>query len=62
GIHYPIPIHLQPCAKYLDYKIGDFPNVEKQSRQILSLPIHNGLNDDDIEYVADKIIEFFNSN
>jgi len=62
GIHYPKPVHLQPCAKYLDYKIGDFPNVEKQSRQILSLPIHNGLNDGDIEYVADKIIEFFNSN
>ena len=62
GIHYPTPIHLQPCAEYLGYKIGDFPNVEKQSQQILSLPIHNGLNDDDVEYVADKIIKFFNSN
>ena len=62
GIHYPTPIHLQPCAEYLGYKIGDFPNVEKQSQQILSLPIHNGLDDDDIEYVADKIMEFFNRN
>jgi len=58
AIHYPVPIHLQPCAEYLGYKKGDFPNVEKQSELILSLPMHNGLSDDDIGYVADKIIEF----
>ena len=62
GIHYPIPIHLQPCAKDLGYKKGDFPNVEKQSEQILSLPIHNGLDEKTINYVADKIVEFFNKN
>lgn len=62
GIHYPTPIHMQPCSRHLGYKKGDFPNAEEQSRQILSLPIHNGLSDNDIEYVADKIIEFFSSN
>jgi len=62
GIHYPTPIHLQPCAKYLGYEIDDFPNTEKQSSRILSLPMHNELSNNDIEYVADKIIEFFSIN
>jgi len=59
AIHYPIPIHLQPCARSLGYQQGDFPNVERQSRYILSLPIHGALSEQDIECVADTILEFF---
>jgi len=39
GIHYPIPLHLQPAYDYLDYKKGDFPITEKVSEEILSLPM-----------------------
>ncbi len=58
-IHYPIPIHLQECAKYLNYELGDFPNAEYQARRILSLPINEFLTEDQIDYVCDKIKEFY---
>ena len=58
-IHYPVPIYLQPCAKYLGYKPGDFPVVEAQCQQILSLPMHNGLLKAEVEWVANTIVGFF---
>ena len=58
AIHYPIPIHLQPASKYLKYKKGDFPIAEKQSNQILTLPIHQFLTKKQILYVCDMINKF----
>lgn len=57
--HYPIPIHLQKCAKSLGYKKGDFPMVEKQSKMILSLPIHQTLTKKQLDYIIGKIRKFF---
>ena len=59
AIHYPIPIHLQPAAKNLGYKLGDFPVTESQAGKILSLPIHQFLKDSDIEAVASTVNKFF---
>jgi dTDP-4-amino-4,6-dideoxygalactose transaminase len=39
GIHYPIPVHLQPAYADLGYKEGDFPNTEAASNEVLSLPM-----------------------
>ena len=58
-IHYPIPIHLQPAARELGYQIGDFPVCEEQAQRILSLPIHQGMKEDHVHYVADNIISFY---
>jgi dTDP-4-amino-4,6-dideoxygalactose transaminase len=58
AIHYPIPIHLQPAAKDLGYRKGDFPAAERQAERILTLPIHQFLARDDIEYVAEAIATF----
>ncbi len=58
-IHYPIPIHRQPCAAKLGYATGSFPVAEAQARQILSLPIHQHLEIADIDYVSAKIRKFF---
>jgi len=58
-IHYPIPIHLQPAAKELGYQKGVFPVCEEQSQRILSLPIHQGMKEKHVHYVADNIISFY---
>ncbi|MEM9904167.1 MAG: DegT/DnrJ/EryC1/StrS family aminotransferase [Cyanobacteria bacterium P01_D01_bin.44] len=55
GIHYPVPCHLQPAFKHLGYQVGDFPNAEALSQQILSLPIYPGLKEDQLDYVVDVI-------
>jgi dTDP-4-amino-4,6-dideoxygalactose transaminase len=39
GIHYPIPVHMQPAHADLGYKAGDFPHSEKAADEVLSLPM-----------------------
>ena len=59
AIHYPIPIHLQPASNTLGYKVGDFPITEKQSKEILTLPVNQYLTKDELERVIYIINEFF---
>ncbi|MCL5069964.1 MAG: DegT/DnrJ/EryC1/StrS family aminotransferase [Actinobacteria bacterium] len=59
-IHYPIPIHLQPAYKYLNYKKGDLPVTEKLCEEIVSLPIFPDLEDKEVGYVIKTIKNFFN--
>ena len=58
GIHYPIPIHLQPSYRALGYKKGSFPVTEGCAEQILSLPMYAELTPASIEYVAEAIRTF----
>ena len=62
GIHYPIPLHLQPAYKNLNYKKGDFPAAEKLSDEILSIPLYPEISEEQINYVAEKIREFYRLN
>ncbi len=55
SIHYPIPIHLQPAAKRLGYKLGDFPETEMQAERILTLPVNQYLHLDDIALIAERV-------
>ncbi len=59
GLHYPIPLHVQPCFRDLNYKKGDFPVTEQLAETGLSLPMYPELKDEQIEYVCSKIKEFF---
>jgi len=59
AIYYPLPLHLQECFNYLGYKEGDLPFSEKASKEVLSIPIYSELADLQIEYVANKIKEFY---
>ena len=59
GLHYPIPLHLQKCFEHLGYKRGDFPQTEKLADECLSLPMFPDLTDEQINFVCDKIKEFF---
>ncbi len=56
--HYPIPMHLQDCYKYLGFKEGDFPIAEEISSSELSIPMYYGMTDDEVQYVIDKVNEF----
>lgn len=58
-IHYPIPLHLQPAYQYLGYEPGAFPVAESQARRILSLPIHEYLTMDQLEYVVSAIRGYY---
>jgi dTDP-4-amino-4,6-dideoxygalactose transaminase len=59
GIHYPIPLHLQPALASLGYQAGDFPNAERLAATSLSLPMYPHLALEDVAYVADSIRLFF---
>ncbi len=55
GIHYPVPIHLQAAYSSLGYRAGDFPETEKQSQRVLSLPMFAELTDVQINLVAEAL-------
>ncbi len=59
AIHYPLPIHQQPCLKNHLILRGDLTNSTEASKHVLSLPMHPGLRDEDALFVARLIKEFF---
>jgi dTDP-4-amino-4,6-dideoxygalactose transaminase len=59
GIHYPIPLHLQPAFAYLGYREGAFPVAEALGRQCLSLPMCPDLTDAEAHLVAEAVRQFF---
>ncbi len=59
-IYYPVPLHMQEAYKY-EYKPGDYPVSEEIAKDIISLPMHTELTDEEIDFIASKVIEF-NSN
>jgi len=58
-IHFPIPIHLQTAYAVLGLKEGSFPVVERLANEILSIPMHPNLEDEEIAYVIDMVKQFF---
>jgi dTDP-4-amino-4,6-dideoxygalactose transaminase len=58
GIHYPVPIHLQPAYAELGHRRGDFPVAEQLAEEILSLPMYPELTQEQIELVTRTVREF----
>lgn len=57
-VYYPVPLHLQPCFRYLGYQPGSFPEAERAARQVLSLPIYPELTTADLRHVVSEVIRF----
>ena len=57
GLHYPVPVHLQPAFADLCHVEGDFPVAEAACRQMLSLPIYPELTRSQVEFVCRSIRE-----
>jgi dTDP-4-amino-4,6-dideoxygalactose transaminase len=55
GMHYPLPLHLQPTLSGLRHTAGDFPQTEAWARELLSLPMFPELKQVEIQRVADVI-------
>lgn len=60
AIYYPIPLHSQKA--YLDprYNEADFPITNQLSKEVISLPMHTELDDEQIQFITDSILEFLN--
>lgn len=59
GIHYPLPLHLQPAFATLGYKPGDMPIAERVGREELSLPIGPFMTDAQVHRVCEAVHEYF---
>lgn len=57
GLHYPIPIHLQPAFAHMELGPGSFPESERAAAEIISLPMHPHLSRDQVRYVAEQLRE-----
>jgi len=62
GIHYPIPIHLQPLyIRLYGFAGGAFPRSETHAVECLSLPMHPFIKADDARYVVETVVQFLES-
>ena len=58
-IHYPIPPHLAEAYQHLGHKDGDFPITENYAKTVLSIPMYNGMTDEEQTYVIDALNNFY---
>ncbi len=54
-LYYPVPLHLSEAYRAYGYREGDFPMAEKVAKQVLSLPMHTELDEEQIRFIADSI-------
>lgn len=58
-VHYPIPLHLQPASRALGYQEGDFPIAERQAKSLITLPAHQHLTEEEMEYTIEHVRQFY---
>ncbi len=59
GVHYPIPLHLQPAYQSQGWEKGQFPVAEQLAQEILSIPIYPELTEEQRAYIVEQITSFF---
>lgn len=61
GVYYPIPLHLQKAYKDSRYDEADFTVTNQLVKEVISLPMHTELDDEQIEFITSTVINFVNS-
>jgi dTDP-4-amino-4,6-dideoxygalactose transaminase len=59
-IYYPVPLHLQNAYADLGYREGNYPVAEQLTGEVLSLPMHTELDQEQLEYITSQLLDFFN--
>lgn len=60
GVYYPIPLHLQKAYSDERYNEADFKVTNQLVKECISLPMHTELDDEQIKFITDKVLEFVN--
>ena len=58
-VHYPLPLHLQPAARSLNYSVGTFPVAEWQASHPITLPVHQLVETEQIDFMVETIGNFY---
>lgn len=58
-IYYPVPMHLQKAYTDPRYREGDFPVTEQLCNSVISLPMHTEMDNEQLKYICDSVLEFF---
>jgi dTDP-4-amino-4,6-dideoxygalactose transaminase len=58
-VYYPLPVHFQEAYRFLGYKKGDFPVAEVLCQEVISLPMHTEMEEEQQSYVIESINSFF---
>ncbi len=61
GVYYPIPLHLQKAYADERYDEADFPVTNELVKEVISLPMHTELDDEQIAFISDTVIQFINN-
>lgn len=59
AVYYPLPLHLQPCFQYLGCKQGEFPESERASEEVISLPVYPELKQSQLDEVIESVRGFY---
>jgi dTDP-4-amino-4,6-dideoxygalactose transaminase len=59
AVYYPLPLHLQPCFAYLGLKAGAYPESERASNEVISLPIYPELKREQLDEVVAAVRSFY---
>jgi dTDP-4-amino-4,6-dideoxygalactose transaminase len=59
AVYYPLSLHLQPCFEYLGYKRGAYPESEKATKEVISLPVYPELQQSQLDEVIEAVRGFY---
>ena len=58
-VYYPVPVHKQKAYSHYRFRPKGFPVTEKLSEEVLSLPMHTELDNEQLNHIASSVINFF---